>query len=576
MSQYVKTTYEYAKLRKNCGRQTLFQTVPAQMLDSILPSEEDKKMYMLRNPVHREVQAISPMSANESNTPKLETRDQGINHEEGGWPREVQPFNEEHTQRHRRRVMHEENYCETIFHLVPPMTHYVEQNNAIEMYQTYFTNMPPQERLGNCSIRTANVFRDRYERPVSCVQFTNERNPKLAVSYCYKTCMPDPNLNISNNCYIWDVHKHTEPLFEIEPEYPCWQLACSPVTPELLLAGLENGTINIFDTRVGEIAVSTSFVHNSHLEPITSIRYIYSRTHTDFFTGSPDGQCLWWDLRNLSAPFDQLPMSIRIPHTDQPNLSNAESVSFLEYDYGLPTKFLCGTNSGLVINVNRMGKTYSEKLVSYWNAHNGPVQAVHRSTCTFRVFLTCGDYTVRIWSEEVRTEPIIVFNPYKKFVTDACWAPLRYSSFMSICAGGTFYFWDLLRKYKEPVKSLTVSKYALTKLTPSKDGESVAIGDSHGSLFLLKVSENLAVPSKHDKLYMQQLFDRETRREHILDNRVKEIRLKARNEEEQALSEMPVSVIDEEELDLATEEEYFKVVQEEMKNLDMTPEQNAE
>lgn len=574
MSSYVKTTYEYSKLRKNYGRQPLFQTVPAQMLDSVNPSKEDQKDYMLRNPVHRAVQAVLPMSENEINTPFLESRDQGMNHLEGGWPKDVQPSNEEHTLRHRRRIMHDESYCESILRLAPSMMHYIDQNNAIEMYQIYFDNMQHQESKETYSIRVANVFRDIHQRPISCVKFTNESNPKLAVAYCYKTSMPNSALNNVNSCYFWDIHKQMEPLFTLNPEYPCWQLACSPIKPDLLLLGLENGTINLFDIRQSDRAISASYIHNSHRESITSLRFIHSRTHTDFFSGSSDGQCLWWDLRKLSAPLDQLPISIRIAPGEEPNLGNAEGVSFLEYDDGLPTKFLCGTESGLVVNVNRLGRSHSDKLMSYWQAHNGPVQAVQRSGCTFRMFLTCGDYTVRIWSEEIRTAPIIVTNPYKYLVTDACWAPIRYSSYMSICAGGFFYFWDLLRKYKEPVNQLKLSDHVLTKMAPQSEGKLVAAGDSHGSLFLVQLSENMAIPGIKDRFLMQQIYERETRREHILDNRLKEIRLKLRNEEQQVIDETTESVMEEEdEEDRITEEEYFKVVQEEIKNFDSFPDQ---
>lgn len=573
MSSYVKWTYEYTKVRRNFGRQPLFQVVPARMLDSINPNVQEQKMYMLRNPVCREVQATKPASENETNTPQLKTHEQSVNHTEGGWPREVNPYNEDHVQRHRRRIMHEDNYIQSILNLSSSLIHYVDQNNAIEMYQTYYDTMKPQEPVEKCSLRIANVFRDENVRPISCVRWTNESNPKLAVAYCFRTCMPEPELNESNDCYLWDVHRQTKPVYKLRPEYPCWQLACSPSHPELLICGLEKGTVNVFDVRVDKNAVLTSSVYNSHREPITSILYIHSRTHSEFFTGSSDGQCLWWDLRDLSHPLDQLPMSIRLSPTEAPSLSNAEGVSTLEFDSGLPTKFLCGTETGLVINANRMGRSHSDILVSYWNAHDGSVQAVQRSPCTFRMFLTCGDYTVKIWSEEVRTAPIIVTRPYKNLVTDAAWAPLRFSCYMSICAGGMFYYWDLLRKYKEPVVTLQLSKYGLTRMAPHSEGKSVAVGDCHGALYLLHLSESMTIPGNRDKLLMGQTYERETKREHILDNRIKEIRLKARAGEEAAAHDSPDEESDEEELERVAEEEYFRIVEDELKHMEIISDQ---
>lgn len=577
MASYVKWTYEYTKVRKNFGRQPVFQVVPARMLDSINPNREDQRQYILRNPVHREVQATYSASEHETNTAHSKTQEENINHTEGGWPREVNPNNEDHVQRHRRRIMHEDNYIQSVLNLSTSLFHYADQNNAIEMYQTYYDAMPAQEPVEKYGIRVANVFRDESERPISCVKWTNEKRTKLAVAYCFKTCMPDPELNKINDCYLWDVHRQTKPVYILRPNYPCWQLACSPTSPELLICGLEKGIANVFDVRVGVKPVSSSSVYNSHREGITSILYIHSRTNTEFFTGSSDGQCLWWDLRDLSQPIDHLPISIRLKPSEQPNLSNAEGVSRLEFDFGLPTKFLCGTDTGLVINANRMGRSHADILVSYWKAHDGSVLAVQRSPCTFRMFLTCGDYTVKVWSEEVRTEPIIITRPYKNPVTDAAWAPLRFSSYMSVCAGGMFYFWDLLRRYKEPVVTLKVSKYGLTRMSPHPEGELVAVGDCKGALYLMTLSENMAIPGNRDKLLMGQIYERETRREHILDNRLKEIRLKARNEEEAAVAaataaEVPDDDTDDVDLDLAAAEEaYYRIGQEEMEKLEIIP-----
>nr|XP_021190185.2 dynein intermediate chain 3, ciliary [Helicoverpa armigera] len=573
MASYVKWTYEYTKLRRNFGKQPLFQMVPARMLDSISPNKDDQKQYILRNPVHREVQATSSASENETNTALIIRHDQMIDHTEGGWPREVNPYNEDHVQRHRRRIMHEDNYIKSVQNLSNSLFHYVDQNNAIEMYETYYATMAEQDPVEKCSVRIANVFRDEHQRPVACVKWTNEKNAKLAVAYCVKTCVLEPKLNLITDCYIWDVHRQTEPVYVLQPDYPCWQLACSPSTPELLICGLEKGIVSVFDVRVGKNAVSSTSVYNSHREGITSILYIQSRTYSEFFTGSSDGECLWWDLRNLKYPQERLPVSVRFAPNEVPNLNNAEGVSTLEFDKGLPTKFLCGTETGLVINANRMGRTHSDILSSFWYAHDGSVETVERSPCTFRMFLTCGDYTVKIWSEEVRTAPIIVTRPYRNLVYDAAWAPLRFSSYMSICGAGKFYYWDLLRKQKEPVLTLQVSKSGLTKITPHSKGKSVAIGDCNGALYLLQLSENMAIPGNRDKLLMGQIYERETRQEHILDNRLKEIRLKARAEEEAALNEPPEDVVDEEEVDRETEDEYFRIVQEELKQMDIMPDQ---
>ncbi|XP_013143728.1 PREDICTED: dynein intermediate chain 3, ciliary-like [Papilio polytes] len=574
MSKYMKSRYEYSKKRREFGRQPLFQVVPAQILDSIYSNEEEQRRYILRNPVHREVQATMPQSEHDANTKELVIHEQGINHTEGGWPRDVHPYNEDHVTRYRRRVQHEDGYVNTVTSLHPQVEHYIDQNNAIDMYQTYFADMTPQPPVEKYNLQIANAFYDRHSRPVSCIVWTNERPPRLAITYCQKIIgNKSKQLNYFS---IWDIQRQTAPLVELLPEYPCWELACSPVKSDILVAGLENGTVNIFDIRKGRDAISKSSIYSSHIGPVSGLLFTHTRTNTEFFTGSLDGFCLWWDTRNLSTPIDRLPMSVRYSPKETPSMSNAEGVSSLQFDRGLPTKFLCGTESGLVINANRMGRSHSEILTSYWEAHTGPVRAIHRSPCTLRMFITCGDWNVRIWSEEVRTAPIIVTKPYRNQVTDVTWTPLRHSSYMSVCEGGYFYYWDILRNFNEAVAALQVSKHSLTKLTPHRKGQMVAIGDTRGTTFLLNLSDNMTYPDERDKQLVHQIYDRETRREHILDARLKEIHLKHRDdlpeiqsagetitEEGGEHGEEKKSVDDEDYR--STEEEYFRIVKQELK-----------
>lgn len=567
---FIKATYEYTKIRKTFGQQPLFQAVPASMLDSITPKKKYQKDYMLRNPVHRFVQATSTQSEHEANTKQLVTHELGINHEEGGWPRDIQASNEDQVLRYRRRVIHDDNYIGAVLNLAPVMNHYVDQNNAIEMYQAYFSSMSPQEPVEKCSIRIANVFRDEFNRPVTCVAWTHETNSKLVAAYSHKINMPEIDNNTPTDCYIWDVSRQTEPIHTLKPDFSCWQLACSPVDPELLVAGLENGTVAVFDIREGVNCLLSSSVYNSHRGAITSLIYVHSRTHTEFLTGSPDGQCLLWDLRDLTSPLDCLPISIKLSYGQEPNLGNAEGVSSLSFDSSLPTRYLCGTESGIVINVNRIGREHSEKVWSQWDTHIGSVRAMQRSPCTSRMFLTCGDSSVRVWSEEVHTAPIIVTKPYRYPVMDASWAPLRYSSYMSVCAGGYFYYWDFLRKYKDPIITHQVAEHELTKITPHMEGHSVAIGDSHGDLHLIHLSDNMVDPGSRDKVLMSHVYTRETHREHILDNRLKEIRLKMKAEEEAAArtSLVPEESIDEEKQLEDAEAEYFRIVNDELSKME--------
>ncbi|XP_037964958.2 dynein intermediate chain 3, ciliary [Plutella xylostella] len=567
---FQKTTYIYTKKRRCFGKQVMFTAVAAHLLDSIPACRSDQKLYIQRNPVHAEVQATAPQSEHEANTRTVQTRATGVNHAEGGWPGDVRPDNEEHTDRHRRRATHDDAYIHSILHASPSLKHYIDQNNAIEMYQSYFIDMPQQRPLENYKVRVCNEFRDRAKRPVKCVAWTHETHAKVVASYGQPYPGQENEDTSTNECYVWDINRHTEPVYVFYPTSTCCQLACSEVDPKSIVAGLEDGTVSLFDLRASKYSVVASSPYHSHREAISGLQFMHTRTNSEFFTGSVDGQCLWWDTRALSTPVDQLTMSVKLAPNEQPGLSNAEAISTLEYDRGLPTRFLCGTKSGLVVNVNRVGRSHSEVLGSWWAAQAGAVRAVRRSPCTSRMFLTCGDWTARVWSEEVHAAPIIQFPPFRKQLLDAAWAPLRLSSFMLTCANGYFYYWDLLRKYHEPVTSYKVTEHELTNIAPHEEGKFVAAADSNGSVYLLELSDCMTTSGSNDKQLMQQVYARETAREHILDTRLKEIRLKQRQEREDAAGGAGATgERDEEALDQATAAAYWDTVRHELTKVDV-------
>ena len=61
-----------------------------------------------------------------------------------------------------------------------------------------------------------------------------------------------------------------------------------------------------------------------------------------------------------------------------------------------------GTEQGVVVSCNRKGKTVAEKIASVYNAHHGPVYSLERNPFFTKYFLSIGDWSTRIWCEDVR------------------------------------------------------------------------------------------------------------------------------------------------------------------------------
>lgn len=79
-------------------------------------------------------------------------------------------------------------------------------------------------------------------------------------------------------------------------------------------------------------------------------------------------------------------------------------------------------------------------------------------------FLTVGDWTARIWSEECR-ESAIMWTPFHRYrVTDGAWSPTRLSLMLLTQSNGHLTVWDLLRQQREPILNVTVCEEPLTRV----------------------------------------------------------------------------------------------------------------
>lgn len=106
-------------------------------------------------------------------------------------------------------------------------------------------------------------------------------------------------------------------------------------------------------------------------------------------------------------------------------MANALGASCLEYENTIPTRFMVGTEQGIVISCNRKGKTTLEKMTTRFTAHLGPVLALQRNPGFVKNFLTIGDWSAKIWSEDCRESAIMWTSFHKAMLTDGSWSPTR-------------------------------------------------------------------------------------------------------------------------------------------------------
>uniref|UniRef100_A0A8B9BZ91 Dynein axonemal intermediate chain 2 n=1 Tax=Anser brachyrhynchus TaxID=132585 RepID=A0A8B9BZ91_9AVES len=521
----MEIVHVYTRRRSDFGRPCCFSDRPAEVCVDIQPDPSLAEAFVLRSPVDAPVQHGSDMSEHEVNTERVEVETRGVNHVEGGWPKDINPQELEQTARFRKKVEKEENYINTVVHLGTLMEHCVRQNNAIDIYEEYFGEEEEAELEDESpSAKTINVIRDPNvtKRTATHLSWHPDRCKKLAVAYSSLEFQQNTE-DMSLDSYIWD--------------------------------------LAYWDTRKGGLPVEVSAVEASHRDPVYGAIWLQSKTGTECFSASTDGQVLWWDIRKLSEPTETLVLDI----TRQGLLENALGAITLEFEPTMPTKFMVGTEQGIVIACNRKAKTPPEKIAGTYSGHHGPVYALTRNPLYPKIFLTVGDWTARIWSEEAKESSIMWTKYHLSYLTAGCWSTVRPAVFFTTKMDGTLDVWDFLFKQNDPSLSLKICDEPLSSLRLQDNGCIVGCGSKLGTVTLLEISSGFCTLQRNEKNLANAMFERETKREKILEARHREMRLKerARSEGQDAEAEEILEESPQEALDRA-QKEFFEVIEAEL------------
>jgi len=164
------------------------------------------------------------------------------------------------------------------------------------------------------------------------------------------------------------------------------------------------------------------------------------------------------------------------------------------------------------------------------------VYALQRNAYFPKFYITVGDWSVKLWNEEIRT-PIVTSKSFKSYVTDAAWSPTRPGVFVVSKFDGTLDVWDVYYKQSDPTLSLQVDADALKCLKYQELGSYVATGSVDGSVYMLELSETLSQMQPNEKVNVMNMLERESRREKALEARAKELKAKLKRQEDAAKGE---------------------------------------
>ncbi|XP_011642622.1 uncharacterized protein LOC105430657 [Pogonomyrmex barbatus] len=281
-----------------------------------------------------------------------------------------------------------------------------------------------------------------------------------------------------------------------------------------------------FSFNVNALATTTQlslfcFIHEK--DRTTVLKWIATKSNTEFFSGSSDGRAMWWDTRKLRGPTEVLVFDLQMPN--EPEMDRAIGVASADYEPSVSTKFMFGLENGIVISGSRKAKTPAEKMALRFNAHYGPVLSVDRSGFNPKIFLTIGDCTGRIWAEDTKDSYLVSTRFIIKDPVYGCWNKTRHSIFYIVTRMGVLTIWDILTGLQEPILSVKLCEQKLTTVTSHEMGSLLAIGNSAGNVYLVELTEALYSFDKNDRSDLTSYFEKCSRYVKAIDTRIKEIKL---------------------------------------------------
>ena len=532
----------YVKLRKDFGKHCKFTAVPAEVLEEIPVTKEYAANYIMKNPSVSNFDTAPSMSEHEANTERMITKNSSMRHVEGGWPKDVDFTEQSDVTRFRKKAEKDEDYRASVKSLGPIIARCLKQNNTIDIYEKYFEGNNIDHSSEPPSAKGLAVFRDPNEikRTATSINWHPDpaaANAKIAVSYSILN-FQDPRFastRMPHQSYVWDILNPNTPDAELSPPSPLCCLRFNPKNTDTLVGGSYNGLISFYDLRRSggglskEVTpASTSVIEKSHHDPVYDVFWINSKTGNQCVSVSTDGQMFWWDTRKLAEPTDMLQLCTDIKANGQ-----VLGGSSLEYNSEAgPSKYLVGTEQGVVLGINLKNRKQNNGLSVYDQGpgkHHGPIYSIQRNPANTKCFLTVGDWTARIWNEDLKT-PIMTTKYHSSYLTAGCWSPTRAGVFFVTRMDGVVDIWDYFYRQNEVAYSHKVGDAMLSSVAVQGGGKLVAMGDVTGTVSLLELCESLAASQMNERKAIENMFDRESKQEKNLELRERDLKRQRQQE----------------------------------------------
>ena len=346
---------------------------------------------------------------------------------------------------------------------------------------------------------------------------------RVGVTYAMLRFQQMPK-DMPRESYIWNLNNPNFPEKTLLPSSPLCCMSFNNKSPEIIVGGSYNGSICFFDTRQGNSSgvikpFKTSILEKSHHDPVYSVEWVVCKTGTECVSSSTDGRVLWWDWKeSAESPAETLIINESFPGADpdsEPKNKVLGATSMCYNQDAGPLKYLLGTEQGYIMQAQKRKTIDIQQRFGFdGGKHHGPVYSISRNPGHSKYFLSVGDWSAKIWTEELKS-PIMQTRYHSAYLTDGCWSTTRPGLFYLTRIDGFLDVWDFYYRQNESAYSQKISDSPLTSIAINQN--MAAIGDAEGTVSIIQLCKPLFEVANKEKEVMQQIFEREFRREKNLE-----------------------------------------------------------
>ena len=359
-------------------------------------------------------------------------------------------------------------------------------------------------------------------RNVSCVEWNPENPDMLAVGYGEF----DFSRQGDGMLLFWSLKNPTYPDKIIATKCGVTSIAFSRAHPNLLAAGLYDGTVCIYDVRKTDQTkpmLASGHTSGKHSDPVWGLKWVDQGAERGevLVSISTDGRITQWNMKK-GLEHTVLMVLKRVTATAKHGAADGKDVAAAAGSEGIISRrasglcfdfcpkdsnlYVAGTEDG---HLHKCSCSYNEQHLDNYFGHAGPVYQLRWSPFCANTFISCSaDWTIKLWDQE-HSSPIFSFQSTTDYVSDICWSPTNSTIFAAVTGDGRVDVWDISANTLDPVQSVQTDR-RLTTVKFAPDCAVLVTGNDAGAVEVYQLSGSLAESTGRTQMQQVAALDKVT------------------------------------------------------------------